>query len=304
MGNLYLFILLASSFSGTTEIVYTQGNPSYKIAVIPVQGIITDQTASFLHNALTHLRDHPPKALVLRVDSPGGGVTPSDHIWHDLKEFKEKTKTPIVASFGSTAASGGYYIACLADRIVVEPTTITGSIGVIAEAFTVQELLNKIGVTPEIIAATNAIKKDRLNPMRAWTDEDRTVLRGILDEAYERFVHIVAQGRQNHLTDQQARTLATGEIFTAAQALDHKLADDYGYLDDAIVTAKTLADIPPNVDPKVIIVKESANYAWLNFLKGPDHNFGAFTPHEIRNSLETLTAPRLQYLWTGGQHRP
>ena len=151
------------------------------------------------------------------------------------------------------AASGGYYVAMPAQHIVIEPTTLTGSIGVIANAFTVHELLDKIGVTPEIVTATEATKKDGHNPMRPWTDDDRTSLLFILDEAHARFTQIVDQGRPDLDLD-QVRKLATGEVYTAQQALDLKLADEEGYLDQAIAKAKELAGFTPDADPMVTIL--------------------------------------------------
>lgn len=294
--NIYLVIMVASMFAGPSESTYAEGDRRRRIVIVPINGAIGDQTAKFVHAALKRLKDNPPKAVILRVDSPGGGVAASDRIWHELVQFKQETHIPLVASFGSSATSGGYYIAALADHILAEPTTVTGSIGVIAQAFTLQELLRKVGITPEIIAATAATKKDRLNPMREWTDEDRAVLRMILDDAYERFVDVVAQGRQGRLTAEEVRALATGEVYTCAQAISNKLVDEQGYLDAAIAKAKELAGIPADVTPMVTTMAPSESLGWLGLLRGPGQELDAVSGRQLQQWLQELTVPRFEYL--------
>jgi protease-4 len=294
--NIYLVMMVASMFAGPSESTYAEGDRRRRIVIVPINGAIGDQTAKFVHAALKRLRDDPPKAVILRVDSPGGGVAASDRIWHELVQFKQETQIPLVASFGASATSGGYYISAPADHILAEPTTVTGSIGVIAQAFTLQELLHKVGITPEIVAATAATKKDRLNPMREWTDEDRAVLRKILDDAYERFVDVVAQGRQGRLTAEEVRALATGEVYTCAQAISNKLVDEQGYLDAAIAKAKELAGIPADVTPMVTTMAPSESLGWLGLLRGPGQDLDAVSGRQLRQWLQELMVPRIEYL--------
>ncbi len=294
--NIYLVIMVASMFAGPSESTYAEGDRRRRIVIVPINGAIGDQTAKFVHAALKRLRDDPPKAVILRVDSPGGGVAASDRIWHELVQFKQETRIPLVASFGASATSGGYYVSAPADHILAEPTTVTGSIGVIAQAFTLQELLRKVGITPEIVAATAATKKDRLNPMREWTDEDRVVLRMILDDAYERFVDVVAQGRQGRLTAEEVRALATGEVYTCAQAISNKLVDEQGYLDAAIAKAKELAGIPADVTPMVTTMAPSESLGWLGLLRGPGQDLDAVSGRQLQQWLQELTIPRFEYL--------
>lgn len=298
--NFYLGIFFMSSMRGPQEAVYAKGDMDSRIVILPVSGAIDETTSVEIRRSLVALRDNPPKAIVLRVDSPGGGVSASDRIWYELKKFKAEFDIPIVASFGSLAASGGYYISADADYIFVEPTTITGSIGVIAQAFTVQNLLDKIGVTPEVIAATEATKKDTLSPFRAWTEKDRDELRMILDQAYTRFVDIVANGRSKVLSREEVLKLATGEVFTAQQALANKLADEEGYLDAAIDKAKELAGIAATDTPAVMVISPQKSFSLMSLL-GQSHAGSAselLDSNRLRKVAGELSTPRLEYMAT------
>lgn len=294
--NIYLGAWFASMMAGPTEATYAEGDHDNRIVVLPIKGMIDSTTANFVHDALKALRENPPKAVVLRVDSGGGGVSASDRIWHEMVQFKEEVKVPIVASFGSIAASGGYYVAAPANYIFAEPTTITGSIGVIAQAMTVQELMKKIGVTPELIIATGSTKKDMLNPMRAWTDEDREALRRILDNAYNRFVDVVAKGR-TALTLDQIKQLATGEVFTADQAVQNQLIDEQGFVDAAIEKAKDLAGIGADVAPWVTVISPPRSLSLLGALSTHRPGVESINAGQIRRWANELTAPHIEYRW-------
>ena len=295
--NIYLGAWFASMMAGPTETTYTEGDRDNRIVILPIKGMIDSTTSEFVHDALKSLRDNPPKALVLRVDSGGGGVSASDRIWHELVQFKDEAQIPVVASFGAIAASGGYYVAAPANHIFAEPTTITGSIGVIAQAMTVQELMAKIGVTPELIVATDATKKDMLNPMRAWTEEDRAALRLILDDAYERFVDVVAKGRTNHMTLDQVKQLATGEVFTASQALQNKLVDQQGYLGDALAKAKDIAGIDPDTEPWVTVIAPPRGLNLLGAMSTNVPGVESINAGHIRRWTNELTTPHIEYRW-------
>jgi protease-4 len=208
-----------------------------KIAVIEVDGMILDSTVEHVLKQLRQARDDDAvKAVVLRVDSPGGSVSGSDRIWREVEVLKHAGK-PVVASLGGTAASGGYYVAAPADHIVAEPTTLTGSIGVIMELPNLKGLLDKVGVEFETI--TTGPWKDSGSMFRPMTPEERARWRAVIEESYQRFVRIVARGRR--LSMSEATEIANGQVFTAAEAIQRKLVNELGYLDDAILVAQRLA---------------------------------------------------------------
>ncbi|HEX7010758.1 MAG TPA: signal peptide peptidase SppA [Phycisphaeraceae bacterium] len=294
--NAYLGFLVYSMTSGPSEAVYLKGDKHYRIVILPVDGLISDGTYQFIREALLALREDLPEAVILRVDSGGGYVTPSDQIWHELQAFKEETGIPLIASFGSTAASGGYYVASPADLIVAEPTTITGSIGVIAEAFTIDGLLGKVGVTPEVIASTESTKKDMLSPMRPWTEQDRQKLRELLDQAYARFVEVVYQGRASKLSREQVHELATGEVFTAEAAQDLGLVDQIGYLDQAIEAASSEAGIPAGVEPLVTVMRQPHGLGLLGLVRSPAPQPASWLDgRQVRQWALELSQTRLAY---------
>ena len=258
--NFYLFWIVSATLqSGPSEKLYSAGDRSMRIVMIPIEGTVDGAMYKFVHESLSKLENNLPSALVLRVNSGGGAVSASDQIWHEVKAFKEKHNIPVIASFGGVAASGAYYISAPSDVIVIERTGITGSIGVIAQGFTVNELLGKIGVTPEIVTSTESVDKDELSPFREWTPKDREIITALLDNAYDQFVEVVYQGREKiefdgktyGLTKEDVQDLATGRVFTAKEALDSGLVDAIGYLDEAIEIAKKKAGMPVDAKPEV-----------------------------------------------------
>ncbi|MEQ9454541.1 MAG: signal peptide peptidase SppA [Phycisphaeraceae bacterium] len=295
--NAYLGAIVYSLYAGPTETPYASGDPEQRIVILPIDGAINDTTASSLRESLKSLSANPPKAVVLRITSPGGGITASDQIWNRITQFKTKhPDVPIVASFGSVAASGGYYVAAPADFIMAETTSITGSIGVIATGFTIEGMLNKIGVTPEVIVSTDSTNKDTGSMYRPWTDHDRQVIRGLLDSGYKRFVDVVAQGRAGVLTEEEVRSVATGEIFMAQEALDAKLIDGIGYLDDAIDKAIELAGIPADTKPTVTIIRKKETFNPLGIISSstPDLNT-LLTTQRLRDMATELAMPEISY---------
>ena len=295
--NVYLGIWFSSLMAGPSESTYAMGDKSQRIVILPVNGMIDKSSAGFVHECLAALRKDLPKALVLRIDSGGGGVSASDRMWHEFVQFQKETQIPVVASFGAMAASGGYYIAASADFIMAEPTSITGSIGVIAQAFTVDKLLEKIGVQPELITATEAVKKDMLNPMRQWTDQDRQALRWILDQAYSRFVEVVAEGRDGLSLD-AVKKLATGEVFTAREAEERLLIDGLGYIDAAIDKAKQLAGIDPKTKPMVTLLSPPRSLGLLGALSGSAvPRSETLKVGQVRRWIGELGTPCIEYRW-------
>jgi len=179
------------------------------------------------------------KAVILRLDTPGGEVTASDIIYHEIHRFKERTDVPVVALMMSVAASGGYYIASACDLIVAHPSTLTGSIGVISIFPSVESLMAKVGVKVNVIKSGPS--KDSGSPFRDMTEDDKKIFQGIIDEYYEGFLAVVARGRKGKIPEAGLRTIADGRIYTAPQALKLGLIDALGYFDDAFGRARELA---------------------------------------------------------------
>ncbi len=205
---------------------------------------------------------------------------------------------PIVSSYGGVAASGGYYVSCATDHIVAEPTCITGSIGVIAQTFIFKDLMEKVGIEPVTLMATDSPEKDVGNPWRAWTDKDRQQYLAILDSAYDIFNKRVRDGRRAVISDPaKIDALADGSIYTASEALDNGLIDSIGYLDDAITVAESMAGLRKGSSTVVVIRQPSS-------LLGQILGASAQTPRttnlrdaeDIRTLVNELSSPRLMYL--------
>jgi protease-4 len=216
-----------------------------RIALIRVEGVILDSQTTV--GELKKFSENPSvKAIVLRIDSPGGGVVPSQEIHDAVQRVRTKNNKAVIASMGSVAASGGYYIAVATDRIVANPGTLTGSIGVIMEMANVEGLLQKIGVEGVVIKSGKF--KDVGSPLRKMSDEERGLLQNVMDDVHKQFIEAVAEGRALELSDVQA--LADGRIFTGRQAKDAKLVDELGDLEDAIQLAADIVGIEG--EPKVV----------------------------------------------------
>ncbi|GGK12433.1 putative signal peptide peptidase SppA [Caldalkalibacillus thermarum] len=231
-----------------------------RIALLEVEGVILDQTPGafftsvnynhrlFLKQLKHAFEDKTVGAVVMRVNSPGGGIVESDEIFHTVLKLKEEHDKPFVVYMGNMAASGGYYISAPADKIVANRHTITGSIGVIINSYSVQELAERWGIRDESV--TSGPYKDILSSMKEMTDEERAILQGLVDEAYENFVDAIVQGRG--LDRNKVLQLADGRIYSGQQAKELGLVDELGFLDDAIDQAADLAGIE---NPTVITYK-------------------------------------------------
>jgi len=216
-----------------------------RIALIRVEGVILDSQATI--GELKRFSENPSvKASVIRIDSPGGGVVPSQEIYDAVKRIRNKNNKAVIASMGSVAASGGYYIAAATDRIVANPGTLTGSIGVIMETANVEGLLQKIGVEGVIIKSGKY--KDVGSPLRKMSADERGLLQAVMDDVHKQFIEAVAEGRSLELRAAQA--LADGRIFTGRQAKEVKLVDELGDLEDAIQLAAEVVGIEG--EPKVV----------------------------------------------------
>jgi protease-4 len=218
-----------------------------KVAVIEVKGVIANVRET-IENLAEFSRDESVKAVVLRIESPGGGVSSSQELYKEIgRTAKQK---PVVASMGSVAASGGYYIAAAAQKIYANPGTITGSIGVILQFTNFEELFRKIGFRMEIVKS--GVYKDVGNPSREMTPEERAYLQEMIDNVHQQFVRDVAQGRGMQV--EKVQEVADGRIFTGEQAKELGLVDELGNLKDAIDAAAKMAAIEG--EPKVIYPEE------------------------------------------------
>jgi protease-4 len=232
LGLFLVSIWVLSYFSDREESLWG----GEKIAVIEVRGVILDPQP--VVEKLVKLRKNEKiKAIVLRIDSPGGGVGPAQEIHAEVKKAQKEKK--VVVSMGSVAASGGYYIACSADRILANPGSITGSIGVIVESLNVEELLGKLGLRSVVVKSGK--HKDLGSPLRPMTAEDRRLLQGVIDSVHEQFIRAVAEGRKLPL--EKVRELADGRIFSGDQARSLGLVDELGNLEDTIALAAQMAGI-------------------------------------------------------------
>jgi protease IV len=237
-------IFAASKMMTTTSTAFHE--PKGNIGIIEVTGPILS-SKRIIENIKTFREDDTIQAMIIRVDSPGGGIGPSQEIFRELMKTRKVKK--VVASMGSVAASGGYYIAAGAEKIMANPGTITGSIGVIMEYVNLMEMAKKIGIAPVVIKSGEF--KDMGSPLRALGDNEKKLLQQLVDELHLQFVSDAARAR--NMLEQDMATLADGRIYTGQSALGLKLIDRLGNLDDAVQWAGELAKIdgrPVPVYPK------------------------------------------------------
>ena len=264
------------------------------VAVIRLEGMIVSSrsatglqviTPKRVEGLLDQAEEDPfVRAIVVRIDSPGGDVVASDEIYRMLLD----TEKPVVVSMGSVAASGGYYIACGADYIVAHPDSLTGSIGVISQFVNAEGLMKKLGVEVVVIASGPA--KDIGSPFREMTEEEQELWRGIIGEVYEDFVAVVAERRG--LPVDRVRELADGRVYTGHQALEAGLVDELGTLEDAIAKAAELGGIEG--EPEV--VELSPMPSLLDLWMGFQTRLSAPSLEEV---LGVWGTPSVQYRWLG-----
>jgi len=283
-----------------------EGEGRDKVLLVDISSVITDlptrhafgliEEESTVGRVQSELKkaakDERVKALVLRINSPGGGVTASDEVYGELVGFKREHKVPVVAALGDLAASGGYYVACAADQVVAHPTTVTGSIGVILVNLNLEGLLGKIGVRNETFKAGE--HKDLLSPLRGATPEERRIVQSILDSLHARFVAVVREARPKLDTGRLAE-LTDGRIFDASQALAAGLVDRIGGLRDAIDVAKRSAGL----ETARVVMYRRADERRENIYSR------AGSPAQVNLLPVDLGAlggggPRFMYLWAPG----
>jgi protease-4 len=226
-----------------------EGRGRAKILLLDLSGVLQDESVSFSLGAppprvplLARVREELEKAekddrvraVIVKINSPGGTITASDILYREILEFKTRRKIPVTAVIMDVGASGGYYVALAADSIIVHPTSVTGSLGVVMLTVDAQGLMEKIGVAP--VAIKSGPMKDAGSPFRPLTEPERQVFQGVIDDMYDRFVRLIAASRK--MPEASVRSFADGRVYTADQALALGLVDRIAYLDDVIATTK------------------------------------------------------------------
>jgi protease IV len=229
------------------EEIIEEGDMLSKIAVLSINGVIQDtgdaesffESPLYNHRAFMEQLDYVKenddvKAIILQVNSPGGGVVESAQIHDKIKEIQKETKKPVYVSMGSMAASGGYYVSAPADKIFASPETLTGSLGVIMQGVNYAGLAEKYGV--EFTTIKSGPYKDIMSPSRPMTEDERKILQSMIDNSYEGFVKVISEGRG--MSVEQVKEIADGRIYDGRQAKQLKLIDGFGYLEDVIESVR------------------------------------------------------------------
>jgi len=253
-----------------------------KIGVLPIDGPISESD-TIVAQLVEFRKDRRIKAIVLRVNSPGGGVGPSQEIFREIRKTLEAKK--VIASLGSVAASGGYYVAAAANKIVANPGTLSGSIGVIMEFVQVEELLKKIGVSVEVLKTGEF--KDIGSFHRKLSERDREMIRTLVFDVQRQFVEAVAQGRG--LPVEKVREIADGRILSGAQCKDLGLVDQLGNFEDAVELAKSLTGIKGEV---TLVHPKKPRGKWWNLLLQD-------TSQAVTRVIRDVLMVRLEYRWEG-----
>jgi protease IV len=271
-----------SIFSGMFHSTSSGFGSSNKLGVISITGEISDST-SIIKQLDDFKKDDSIRAIILRIDSPGGGVGASQEIYQEVKKTTKTKK--VIVSMGSTAASGGYYIACAGDKIVANPGTITGSIGVIMEFFRVDELTKKIGINMEVIKSGEF--KDMGSSFRPLTDREKDLMNGVVQNIQEQFINAVAEGRK--LQVEEVREKADGRIFSGETAMKYKLVDQLGNFQDAVDLAARMSGIEG--EPTLIYPKEKTLKLWDILFQSASK--------AVLKTLSDKIKPVVEYKWNG-----
>ncbi len=303
----------ASFFPKTTPLqeIVLSGEGRDKVLLIEVSGILTSAKPSgvvdrlfdrlslptrFKEQLTKAADDEDVKAILLRINTPGGTVTASDILYHEIQELKKTRTLPVVASIMDLGTSGGYYVAMAADRVVAHPSSVTGSLGVIMLSLNAAGLLEKIGVRADTVVS--GPHKDMGSPFRTMTDQDRAIFQGVIDSFYDRFLRVIEQGRPK-LSPETIRQLADGRIYSATQAKAHGLIDAIGYLDDALELAKQEAGLE---EARIVMYQRAGGYHPNVYAQGPggleQTNWGFPSLNSV--SLASLLGggtPTFMYLW-------
>lgn len=288
---------------GTLEEHKVGGTGKDKVLLMDISGVISSENKDGFYSSPGMLatvkeeleragKDERVKAIVVRINSPGGTVTASDIIYHEFKHFKTTRKIPVVASIMDVGASGGYYIASAADAVLAHPSSVTGSIGVIMLTVNARGLLEKVGV--ETNAVTSGPRKDMGSPFRAMLPEERAIFQGVIDGFYQRFLQVVQEGRPG-LSGDLIKKLADGRIYSGDQAKASGLVDDIGYLDDAVELAKKKAGL---TEARVVTYRRPGEYQnnIYSRLMGPGPTLSTLANLDLL-SMVRGGSPQFMYLW-------
>ena len=273
------FFFAASVMGGLMQERLNTSNS--EIALVNVNGMLMD-SSEVVRQLSKYRRDEKIKAIIVRIDSPGGAVAPAQEIYDEIYKVKEANKI-VYASLGTVAASGGYYIACAADYVLANPGTLTGSIGAIMAFNNMEELAKKIGVKPAVIKS--GAFKDSGSPLRSLKPEERKLLQNVVDDVHHQFVEAVSKGR--NLPEEKVRLFADGRVMTGKQALDYKLIDEFGGLEKTKeILGKKIGIVGY---PSVLEEKEEVPFMdWL---------MQSVVSKNLTESILPASSPRLQYLW-------
>ncbi|WP_210364915.1 signal peptide peptidase SppA [Bacillus sp. REN3] len=295
--------LFAMAGGNITEEIIEEGDMMSKIAVLSIDGVIQDtgDAGSFFESPLYNHRtfmeqldyvkeSDDVKAIVLRVNSPGGGVVESAEVHDKIKEIQKETKKPVYVSMGSMAASGGYYVSAPADKIFASPETLTGSLGVIMQGINYAGLAEKYGV--DFVTIKSGPYKDIMSPAREMTEEERKILQSMINNSYEGFVKVISDGRG--MSADEVKKIADGRIYDGRQAKELNLIDGFGYLDDVIQKVRK--------DEKLedaMVVKYSENLGFGSFFTMNAQKLIS-KDAEMAGLMKLLSqpnSPRLMYLY-------
>lgn len=279
-----------------------EGDGTRKILLLDISGTISEReksggllgqdspsTVSLIRESLRKAeKDDDVAGIILRINSPGGTVTASDIIRHDISEFRKRRKVPVQACIMGIGTSGGYYAATAADDITAHPTAITGSIGVLLMTFNVEGLLGKVGVEEQTIKSGD--KKDILSPFRRATPEEERLVRGVIDQLYGRFLDMVLARPGNRLSREQLRPLADGRIYTAPQALEAGLIDRIGYLDDVIAEMRKAVG---DDKARVVSYYRPGSYKGSIYAGSNEKEWLA----DLTGGLDAVSGGSFMYLW-------
>lgn len=293
IGVVFVFASGASRDRQFVEKVVEDGPRTTRIAIVSVNGIIDERNADEVYRQIKAAReDRTVKGLIIRINSPGGTLSGSDQIHNEILKYRTEKRKPVVAFMQGVAASGGYYSSVACETIIAEPTTITGSIGVIMSYLVLQQLLEeKLGIQPIVVKGGE--KKDWPSSFQKPTEEQLLYMQErIITPAYERFVKIVIEGRKGVLQEDEIRQLADGSIYWADQAVEKKLIDKIGYLKDAIKEVKSQAGIE-----KAQVIEYQRTFSLADILSAQ----AKARPQIDKKLLYELSVPQVLYLWTGSQ---